>query len=109
MRANMLRSECKVVEAFSADWLTTFQEPFLDWVYLDASHKYDAVLSDLRNIAKCMKPEGVILGDDCWLSGSSNEQGVATALNDFLEESDYDIVYHDQFGQWALQKPESDA
>jgi predicted O-methyltransferase YrrM len=35
-----------------------------DLVYIDAGHGFDACLSDLRNYAKLLSADGVILGDD---------------------------------------------
>lgn len=106
IRAEAMPIRCELVEAFSIDWLQSFTEPFLDWVYLDAGHKYLAVLNDLRCIERKMRPNGIIMGDDCWLHEDHNHDGVAAAINEFLEYSDYEIVYHDQHGQWALRAPE---
>jgi len=107
LRALHLASDAFVIEALATDWLSEFNKPFLDWVYLDASHKHEAVLTDLYNIAPKMRPGGVIMGDDCWLDSQDQAEGVATALNNFLEDSEYDIIYHDKHGQWALQMSES--
>lgn len=103
LRAQNMNVDCVVVEAFAADWLQDFREPFLDWVYLDASHKYHSVLNDLRLVSSRMRPGGVIMGDDCWVKSKKPDQGVAAALNDFLELSAYDIIHLDKHGQWAIK------
>ena len=102
LRAHYMNTECTIVESLSIDWLNTFKRPFLDWVYLDASHKYDAVMADLHKISSRMLPGGLILGDDCWPESDKLSRGVATALHDFIETTDYEFQHLDEHGQWAI-------
>ncbi len=66
-----------------------------DLVYVDASHDYDAVLSDLEKIYQLF-PSTVIAGDD-WMWNS-----VRAAVCDFASKYEFSIQASKNF--WQLQK-----
>ncbi|GAH31076.1 unnamed protein product, partial [marine sediment metagenome] len=53
-----------VLEADSAEGAAGFADSSLDFVFIDASHLYQAVLDDLRAWAPKVRPGGAMTGDD---------------------------------------------
>lgn len=102
LRSTKMSCDCEVVNDFGIEWLQTFSAPFLDWVYLDAKHTYEAALADLHQIARYLKPTGVIMGDDAWIDSVQQDFGVAAALHEFIEERPFELLYLDNYGQWAI-------
>lgn len=76
----------------------------LDFAYLDASHKYAQTLNELRALDKQMKPEGLILGDDWHPSPSHMHYGVFLAVQQFVRESNWQILAAGPGAQWALRR-----
>lgn len=101
-RAQCLDCDCEIVVDFAESWLSKYKEPFLDWVYLDANHKYNSVLRDLVSIDRVLKPGGMILGDDCWVNPSGRKSDVFYSISDFSREYFYNIIRLDAHGQWAM-------
>lgn len=93
-----------VVADFSTSWLGRQDEKSLDWVYLDATHKYDTVLQDLRAIEPVLAEDGLILGDDCWTDPNSAHFGVFKAVRDFCADRPFEIFRIDHHGQWAMRR-----
>ena len=56
-RAHMMR-------AFSVDAAASFPDSHFDWLYIDALHTYEAVLSDLRAWWPKLRVNGLFSGDD---------------------------------------------
>ncbi len=38
---------------------------YFDFIFIDADHRYDCVIRDLRGFLPKLKPGGIICGDDC--------------------------------------------
>ena len=53
-----------------------------DFIYIDASHEYESVISDIRAYAKLLKPGGCLVGDDYM----TNWPGVIKAVDEFANE-----------------------
>lgn len=104
LRATKLPGKVEVVEEFSTIWLGGQEHASLDWVYLDATHKYDAVLEDLRAIEPVLKKDGIICGDDCWTDPGASHFGVFRAVRDFCIERPFEIFRIDHHGQYALRR-----
>ena len=104
LRAGKLAGQVDVVEDFSTAWLATQSAGALDWVYLDASHKYENVLEDLHAIAKILAPAGLIMGDDCWTDPNGTHFGVFRAVRDFSADQPFEIFRMDHQGQWAMRR-----
>ena len=86
----------KFFEEFSA-------EP-LDWIYLDGSHAYEGVMSDLENSMKIVKPGGLILGDDYKWSGKHGKPAVTKAVKDFAQKNNLKVKRHGNV-QWEIKVP----
>jgi hypothetical protein len=53
-----------MMRAFSIDAAASFPDNHFDWVYVDALHTYEAVLSDLRAWWPKLRVNGLFSGDD---------------------------------------------
>lgn len=76
----------------------------LDFAYLDASHKYDPTLAELRAMDRQIKPEGWMVGDDWDERPGSQHHGVYQAIQTFVAETDWRIVQAGRGRQWALRR-----
>lgn len=76
----------------------------LDFAYLDASHKYAATLHELRRLQHQMAPAGLILGDDWHPDPGHIHHGVYRAVQDFVRETDWEIVAAGPAAQWLLRR-----
>ncbi|MBX3611371.1 MAG: class I SAM-dependent methyltransferase [Hydrogenophaga sp.] len=63
----------------------------LDLLYVDASHQYEYVLRDLLTWQDLVRPDGVMMLNDCCYSrkGAMQNLGVLEALVNFLKRSDF--------------------
>jgi len=70
----------------SCNVVNTFEDNSLDVVYVDADHKYEPVLADIRAWYEKVRPGGILCGDD-FIEGSHIEKfGVIQAVTDFATE-----------------------
>lgn len=76
----------------------------LDFAYLDASHKYEPTLRELRAMSKQVKPGGFLIGDDWDPRPDSQHHGVWQALQTFIAEGDWKLVRAGPGRQWALNR-----
>lgn len=69
-----------------------FADNSLDVVYIDADHKYEPVLADIRAWYAKVKPGGILCGDD-YIEGSHIEKfGVIQAVKDFAAENNLEFA-----------------
>lgn len=79
------RSE--LLREMSVNAIQRFADNSLDVVYVDADHKYEPVLADIRAWYAKVKPGGILCGDD-YIEGSHIEKfGVIEAVKDFAVEN----------------------
>lgn len=78
------RSE--LIRDMSCNAVERFEDNSVDVVYIDADHKYEPVLADIRAWYAKVKPGGILCGDD-FIDGSHIEKfGVIPAVTDFAVE-----------------------
>ena len=104
MRAEKMPGKVSVVTDFSTNWLARQGAGSLDWIYLDATHKFETVLEDLRAIEPVLASDGLILGDDCWTNPNAPHFGVFQAIQTFCLERPFEIFRMDHDGQWAVRR-----
>lgn len=63
----------------------------IDYLYVDADHRYESVLADLRAWVPHVAPGGLIVGDDY---GSDMYPGVALAWDQFAHEQRITLHYY---------------
>lgn len=106
IRSKEMSCKSKIVCDYSGEFLGSLKKGSLDWVYLDANHEESSVMNDLNSIHNVIKDDGIISGDDCWISNDMRPNGVYLAISRFCSEKKYRIVHLDAFGQWAIVKHE---
>lgn len=98
----------EIVEKYSADAVSDFENGYFNWLYLDANHSYDFVKEDLNNWWAKLKPNGFICGNayiDNSIARNVLDFGIIPAVDDFLEER-FDEIKHFEVieSQFILQK-----
>lgn len=85
--ASMLpEGRSQLLREMSCNAVTQFADNSVDIVYVDADHKYEPVLADIRAWYAKVKPGGILCGDD-YIEGSHIEKfGVIEAVKDFAVE-----------------------
>ncbi len=96
----------KVHKTFVDTYFASLRDNTLDWIYVDASHKYDSVIKDLRNALRVVKPDGVILGDDYYPKGNKSHPGVRRAVDEIVAEAGLELAVEPYF-QYVLLRPDS--
>jgi Methyltransferase domain len=82
----------------STEVAQSLDEASIDWVYIDADHHYESVLSDLNNYAPKVKPGGLLAGDDYGAAGWWKD-GVTRAVDEFARSGPFGVeaIYQRQF------------
>ena len=57
---------CRLIKGRSVDAAEQIEDESLDFVFLDAGHTEEAVISDIVAWAPKVKPDGVVFGHDWW-------------------------------------------
>ena len=98
----------ELVRKFSLDAVDDFIDESLDFVYIDASHKYEDVLKDLEVWSKKVKKGGIVAGHDYVdQKKRSNHYSVVLAVNDFVKKHNIDkltIYAKDPSPSWCYIK-----
>lgn len=76
----------------------------LDWAYLDASHKFEPTLNELRHLDAQIAPGGVIMGDDWDPNPQAMHHGVFLAVQQFVRERPWEIRAAGHGAQWVIQR-----
>jgi hypothetical protein len=78
---------CEFVRKFSQDAVKDFVDESLDFVYIDANHRYEDVRDDIREWSKKVKRGGIVAGHDYVEKiGKDYPYGVVKAVNELNEE-----------------------
>lgn len=88
------RGTVELRRGWSWDKLAELEDGSLDWVYVDASHHYDAVRKDLEVAQSKVKPGGYICGHDYvrW-ARFGHRFGVVEAVNEFVNANGYKLEF----------------
>jgi len=75
-----------------------FGTEYFDWIYVDADHRYVAVLDDLRTYHSKVKKGGLVLGHDFFnhtgvQDGVSDGMGVIRAVLECVADGLYEFMY----------------
>ncbi len=92
----------EVRRAMSWDFLDSLQDSTLDWIYIDADHRYEAVRRDLESSYKKVKIGGLIAGDDHQVAGWWRDN-IVRAVDEFVASYPVEPVLVDG-DQFALRK-----
>jgi hypothetical protein len=74
--------DAKIIKAKSLDASKCFSEEYFDFIYIDADHSYNSVLSDLKAWFPKCKKGGIFSGHDYGVLGT----GVKQAVDEFCKD-----------------------
>lgn len=82
-------------EGRSSEIIKQFSESYFDVAYIDASHDYADVKSDLEGAKRIVKDGGLIVCNDyVWYSPAEmSEYGVIRAVNEIINDDEFNILY----------------
>lgn len=89
---------------FSNKVLPEFPDDFFDWAYIDSSHFYKETKIELEILRNKVKDNGLIAGHDWQPDPSKKHHGVYKAVNEFINENSFEIIYLDKATQWCIKK-----
>lgn len=78
-----------IKRGYSDQELQKLANDSLDWIYVDADHRYEGVKKDLEIAIKKVKKNGIIAGDDYI---EKQGWGVVKAVNEFLETKQVELI-----------------
>lgn len=81
LNRNGVRSYIEDIKGFSWDVSKNFEDSSVDFVFIDADHKYESVKKDIQHWWPKIKPGGIISGHDYF-----NPGGVKRAVDELLPE-----------------------
>lgn len=82
----------QLIREMSCNAVKEFADNSVDVVYIDADHKYEPVLADIRAWYPKIKDGGILCGDD-YIEGSHIEKfGVIQAVKDFAAEMNLEFA-----------------
>jgi Methyltransferase domain/Glycosyltransferase sugar-binding region containing DXD motif len=105
-RCQTANGTCQLVVEKSFDWLPSLEDQSLDWVYLDSTHEYEDTMAELMLLAKKVKRDGVILGDDWIPTRDHMHHGVFRAVHEFIASTDFRLILAGIADQWVLKRTE---
>ena len=65
-----------------------FKDNYFDYIYIDAEHTYDAVISDINSWYPKLKKKGYLFGDDYYWREKDNSFSLQKAYQNFIREKD---------------------
>ncbi len=93
--------QVEVVVEYSDVFLRSKPDDYFDFLYIDASHKYEPTLREIKLAHKKLKPGGQLFGDDYDPDPNSKQHGVFRAVNDFAKRNNGRLILN-QSRQWGL-------
>ncbi len=76
----------QILRGPSVEMMERLPDKSLDWIYIDGDHSTDAALADLRLAWRKVRPDGLIMADDCdWQP--HNNFPVLQAVKQFVSET----------------------
>ena len=93
------------IQGESVEVAEQFEDGYLDFVFLDADHAYEAVKADILAWLPKVRKGGILAGHDYVLS----QPGVTKAVNELFGKNkkvqvDYDIEEHNINGEYFLER-----
>lgn len=107
LRAENMGESAEIVLNSSHKWLATMPPYALDWAYIDSSHGYDGTFKEIDALLTVLKPDGIILGDDCQINPLHRHHGVFRAIRDHAAKGALEVIYMDNYTQWAMRRRSS--
>ena len=97
---------CEIIKKTSMEAVKDFKDGSLDFVYIDANHRYEYVLEDIDAWTKKVRKGGIVAGHDFNEGMSRLQNGVVQAIKDYIHSSKIPYVY--VLGKrWSRQRDEN--
>lgn len=94
-----------IMRMFSTDAVKFFDDEYFDWIYIDANHKYEYIKENLYLWTPKVKLGGLIIGHDYKNRKEvAKGWGITKAVNEFVEENDFDLELGDKCVYWFVRK-----
>jgi len=81
--------DASIMRSDSVEFMSKCNVLKFDWIYLDTAHNYEHVAKEIRAAKNCVKPNGLMSGDD-FMPGWQTNWGVDKAVRELLPE--YTVV-----------------
>lgn len=99
----------QLVRKQGKDAAALFEDNSLDFIYVDADHKYEAVKADIATWYPKLKPGGILCGHDYIARSHIEEFGVIPAVHEFVAEHKLKFgVTSEGFATWVVCKDNKD-
>ena len=90
-----------IIRQYSYDAVKCFTKRTMDFIYIDASHKYEDIKRDLEDWRPIVTKTGYICGHDYI---DHPEFGVKQAVDEFCAEHNFEmIIFNENGGDYALR------
>lgn len=66
--------DATLIQGWSQEVVTQFEDNSLDWVYIDANHDLRHTIDDIDDWSKKVRPGGIISGHDYWRSSRDSKR-----------------------------------
>jgi len=89
------KGNVEIVIGYSTDVVSSFQNDYFDWIYIDTDHSYSNTISELSLYGPKMKKDGIICGHD-FIQGNFTgllKYGVIEAVREFCLKENWEILY----------------
>mgnify|MGYP003657757801 CR=1 FL=1 len=96
-------SHMKMIHSLAEDAVSSFDDESADFIYLDATHTYEMVATELRDWWPKVKNGAIIAGDDYCDEYKPNDAiGVVRAVTEFREQHSEEIEVFEVFGEGLI-------
>ncbi|HET7099047.1 MAG TPA: class I SAM-dependent methyltransferase [Patescibacteria group bacterium] len=96
-------SGAMIIKSKSMDAVKMIPDLWLDFVYIDADHTYESVVSDVSEWTKKVRSNGIIAGHDYYVTKTGNI-GVIQAVDEYVKENGYEL----KLTSWDKRNPIKD-
>jgi hypothetical protein len=98
-RLSVFKERSVLIRDTSLNAARTFEDNYLDFVFIDANHSYEYVMQDLQTWYPKIKSHGFLVGDDYdW-------QEVKNAVDEFIKKNQLILIIHPNKRTWQAIKP----
>jgi len=94
---------CQIVKKRSMDAVKDIADNSLDFVYIDANHKYEFVKEDIEAWTPKVRTGGIVSGHDYYITKAGNT-GVVNAVNEYVALHNYEL----NLTEWDALNPNED-
>jgi len=80
-----------LIKKSSMDAVKEVHNESLDFVFIDANHRYGPVKEDIREWTKKVRKGGIVAGHDYYIFRYSGNRGVIGAVDEYVKENGYKL------------------